>query len=693
MFRVPSSPNGLGSNAGDYRDTSAAYVPQAAMVVGEALGDLSPRHRSSSGWEDYQAVIGRADVKDHQAPQSERRAPGRRLKHKWSTVKLASTGEDIDHNQAHASGQTAVDRFRALSPASQEALLQQREQRSSTGTQEVAQREYVPSPSMDRVPAESVTVNTNAEPAVQLNEKPRGDLSRSELQHILHQVRARTQYAMKQSRESMGANAWSTAVDQLAAARGKRANTSTRVNILDTSDPSSQFTVIPPRRGRQGTAQQERRFQAEQDIESMQQQSQSVLHSNSKTDDTDIAKAELSCGGCSIAWCQECTDVWSNNAGMFDAAPKSEISSADGDWNEEMHPRFGGFHGADTDFSSMTYKTIVPQYLEDGPTWDFDTLGVRDSSTDNGSEFALASGSDNGECVERRVRKDFGDDSEAAHSRSSIPVRYTPTSGSDNECISGKSVTEANSIPRGTFESTAAKGPETESLMRAESSKTSFEQALGVFGLDDYLSVGMVKLQERLQSELWREGCNRTAIANAFNTIIKHQDETDSWDLRLRWDCDSDKFLLNDHLGTHHDNWEITADEYRTTEEDYRQRWAILKPKGWRPKSVYQAKGWKPDWKKHTEKQTEKQKMHKVDTSVKDAANVECEGSAGKKIHIPINSKHVSGPEKSIATGGMQKVWKWVHDKGLGDKIGLQYTFGLAQSMHEEFVTEDVKKP
>lgn len=62
--------------------------------------------------------------------------------------------------------------------------------------------------------------------------------------------------------------------------------------------------------------------------------------------------------------------------------------------------------------------------------------------------------------------------------------------------------------------------------------------------------------------------------------------------------------------------------------------------------------------------------------------------SAGKKIHVSLDSKHVSGPEKRIATGGMQKVWKWIHDKGLGDQVGLQDAFDLAQSME---VTEDVK--
>ncbi|KAJ4373665.1 hypothetical protein N0V86_007808 [Didymella sp. IMI 355093] len=65
--------------------------------------------------------------------------------------------------------------------------------------------------------------------------------------------------------------------------------------------------------------------------------------------------------------------------------------------------------------------------------------------------------------------------------------------------------------------------------------------------------------------------------------------------------------------------------------------------------------------------------------------------SAGQKVHIPIDSRHVSGPEKNIAACGMQKVWKWVHDKRLDDKIGLQDAFDLAQSMHAKEDMEEVK--
>lgn len=64
--------------------------------------------------------------------------------------------------------------------------------------------------------------------------------------------------------------------------------------------------------------------------------------------------------------------------------------------------------------------------------------------------------------------------------------------------------------------------------------------------------------------------------------------------------------------------------------------------------------------------------------------------SGGDKINIPVKSNNVSGPMKSIANSGMQKVWKWVHDKGLGGKVGLQDAFDLAQSMQ---MGDDAKEP
>ncbi|KAH6638991.1 hypothetical protein C7974DRAFT_421633 [Boeremia exigua] len=57
--------------------------------------------------------------------------------------------------------------------------------------------------------------------------------------------------------------------------------------------------------------------------------------------------------------------------------------------------------------------------------------------------------------------------------------------------------------------------------------------------------------------------------------------------------------------------------------------------------------------------------------------------SGDETINIPIDDKHVHGPEKTIASSGMHKVWKWIHDKGVGDKISLQDAYDLAESMHK----------
>lgn len=63
--------------------------------------------------------------------------------------------------------------------------------------------------------------------------------------------------------------------------------------------------------------------------------------------------------------------------------------------------------------------------------------------------------------------------------------------------------------------------------------------------------------------------------------------------------------------------------------------------------------------------------------------------SGGKEIRIPINGRDVSGSEKTIITTGMPEVWKWVHHKGLGDKVSLQDAFDLAQSICEADVWKD----
>ncbi|KAG9199248.1 hypothetical protein G6514_008691 [Epicoccum nigrum] len=65
-----------------------------------------------------------------------------------------------------------------------------------------------------------------------------------------------------------------------------------------------------------------------------------------------------------------------------------------------------------------------------------------------------------------------------------------------------------------------------------------------------------------------------------------------------------------------------------------------------------------------------------------------CDSYCGSEIKIPIDSDSVSGLEKTIATKDLPKVWKWVHDKGLGDKVGLQDAFDLARSIHKNDVDD-----
>jgi hypothetical protein len=60
-------------------------------------------------------------------------------------------------------------------------------------------------------------------------------------------------------------------------------------------------------------------------------------------------------------------------------------------------------------------------------------------------------------------------------------------------------------------------------------------------------------------------------------------------------------------------------------------------------------------------------------------ATVECDDQT---IHIPIDDNNISGPEKAILNGPAKKVWKWVQEKGLSNKVGLQDAFDLAKDLH-----------
>ncbi|KAF2685442.1 hypothetical protein K458DRAFT_24710 [Lentithecium fluviatile CBS 122367] len=53
-------------------------------------------------------------------------------------------------------------------------------------------------------------------------------------------------------------------------------------------------------------------------------------------------------------------------------------------------------------------------------------------------------------------------------------------------------------------------------------------------------------------------------------------------------------------------------------------------------------------------------------------------------VHIPIDAHNVTGPEKDVVNMSMKKLWKWVQDKGLEDKISLQDAYDLAVEMHPQ---------
>jgi hypothetical protein len=71
--------------------------------------------------------------------------------------------------------------------------------------------------------------------------------------------------------------------------------------------------------------------------------------------------------------------------------------------------------------------------------------------------------------------------------------------------------------------------------------------------------------------------------------------------------------------------------------------------------------------------------------------------SGDEMVHIPVNSSNVSGPEKAIIEGsvGMKNIWRWVQDKDLSDKVGLQDAFDFAKDMHGEDEDEElvIEKP
>jgi hypothetical protein len=66
--------------------------------------------------------------------------------------------------------------------------------------------------------------------------------------------------------------------------------------------------------------------------------------------------------------------------------------------------------------------------------------------------------------------------------------------------------------------------------------------------------------------------------------------------------------------------------------------------------------------------------------------------SVNEEIYIPVDSKYITGPEKHVIEGNMQKVWKWAQDKHMCDKLALEDAFDLAKIMTDDYIDEVAKK-
>ena len=71
--------------------------------------------------------------------------------------------------------------------------------------------------------------------------------------------------------------------------------------------------------------------------------------------------------------------------------------------------------------------------------------------------------------------------------------------------------------------------------------------------------------------------------------------------------------------------------------------------------------------------------------------------SGDERVNIPVDSSNISGLEKSIIedSAEMKKVWKWIQEKSLSDKVGLQDAFDLAKDMYGKDEDEEpvIEKP
>ncbi|KAJ4373664.1 hypothetical protein N0V86_007807 [Didymella sp. IMI 355093] len=570
MFRVPSDPNGLESDTGTYAYAYSASPVRTPATIGVSSGAHSPRSRLANGWEHYMATISRADIRDRRTACDERRAAGRRLKQRWSAVKLMSSAEYVREEQAQASGHTAVNkllnRLRTLSPASQGVMPQQREVQS-VGTQNAVLRELVRSQSPNSAVAQPAALDEDAEQALEFSKDINGDLTRAEIER-----HSEWNHAAKRSREfePKGARVHIASVNSLnveaatshglpvyvsdsvpattadtrvipssaiqeqqetqivkgsmrtlssreakiiAAAGIEQANANTSTDILHVSNPSVQFTklfnphVHHSAHRRQRTVRQECIFLDEQDLDNGMFVSTPTVRSRVNLKDPNVDLTEI---------------------GAVFPHPEPLGAALTGSYADD----FPGI-STQSQFPVQRYRARV------------DSLSTH--ASDDATVHMFGHRSDISEHSEQWMIRDFDDSKEVVRSHISTPVRYTPTSGSDGDCVSNVSANEASLVLRKILESTIEEEHTTKFLTLprgpvssdSDTPKQSLDQALQVLELDRYISVDMDKLLSCLQAKLLR--CHSPAkLAKAFAAVVEHQDETDRWAPCLRWDNGSD---------------------------------------------------------------------------------------------------------------------------------------------------------
>ncbi|KAL1799459.1 hypothetical protein ACET3X_003496 [Alternaria dauci] len=263
--------------------------------------------------------------------------------------------------------------------------------------------------------------------------------------------------------------------------------------------------------------------------------------------------------------------------------------------------------------------------------------------------------------------------------------------------------------------------------------------AFARLGLHDYNSVDFDHLQNAFENELtWCEGSarERQLIHQAYESIFRHQNNKDCWKLCPDpWTKEMDEKLMRCQNEDVQIKWDAIADTLGLIVQECKDRFNVLKsvksnsnetkeresgeqqqkesvkatsvrsatpePGVWgAPSPVYWDAAFGGD-----QSTNDPQPMPESTTMFTSTPKPEAPAptaytvtywatieSGDESVHIPVDGINVSGPEKAVIEGsaGMKKVWKWIQEKGLGDKVDLQDAFDLAKDMHGEDEDEEL---